>query len=52
MAQSAINTAEFLDTKQAAEYLGYSVSTLEWWRTQKIGPRYYKMSRLVRKRPL
>ena len=48
--KSAIKPAELLDTKQAAEYLGYSVSSLEWWRTQKIGPRYYKMARLVRYR--
>ncbi|AQS48750.1 DNA-binding protein [Thioclava nitratireducens] len=34
---------ERLDTAQAANYLGYSKSTLEWWRMVGRGPRYYKI---------
>lgn len=34
---------KFLDTSAAAHYLGYSNSCLEWWRTQKRGPRYFKI---------
>lgn len=33
---------ERLSTKEAAEYLGYSESTLETWRTENKGPRFYK----------
>ena len=39
-----------LDTAQAAHYLGYSKSTLEWWRTDGRGPRYYKAAGRVRYR--
>lgn len=31
------------DTAQAAAYLGYSKSCLEWWRMTKRGPRYFKI---------
>ncbi|MCB1352648.1 MAG: helix-turn-helix domain-containing protein [Rhodobacteraceae bacterium] len=43
---------QFLDTANAAHYLGYSASTLEWWRTlsPRRGPRYYKMAGRVRYR--
>lgn len=43
-------TAEdkFLDTSQAAHYLGYSTSSLETWRCEGVGPKYYKMHRRVR----
>lgn len=36
---------EWMTTKEAAEYIGHSESTLETWRTEtekKQGPRYYK----------
>ena len=33
---------ENLSTEEAAKHLGYSVGTLENWRIQGIGPRYYK----------
>ena len=39
---------QFLDTAQAAHYLGYSKSTLEWWRGEGIGPDHYKTGRRVR----
>ena len=29
-------------TEKAAEYIGYSVGTLENWRMKNIGPRFYK----------
>lgn len=38
----------FLDTAQAAHYLGYSMSTLEWYRGDGRGPEYYKTGRRVR----
>ena len=31
-----------MDTKAAAEYLGYSAPTLKLWRYKKIGPKYRK----------
>lgn len=37
-----MDNKEHLDTDEAAKYLGYSASTLENWRNQKTGPRYYK----------
>jgi Helix-turn-helix domain len=39
---------EFLTTKQAAEILQRSVKTLEYWRTLRSGPRFYKQGRVVR----
>ena len=39
---------QFLDTAQAAHYLGYSMSALEYWRTKSQGPKYYKLNRRVR----
>lgn len=42
------NTDQFLNTAQAAYELGYSKSTLEWWRGEGIGPEYYKTGRRVR----
>jgi hypothetical protein len=33
---------ENLNTEDAAKYLGYSQGTLENWRMQNTGPRYYK----------
>lgn len=33
---------ETLNTEEAAAYLGYSPGTLENWRMQSQGPRYYK----------
>ncbi|EAQ10945.1 AlpA family transcriptional regulator [Maritimibacter alkaliphilus HTCC2654] len=39
---------KFLDTAQAAHYLGYSMSTLETWRCESMGPKYYKLHRRVR----
>lgn len=33
---------EFLDTKQAAEFIKHSQSTLEGWRSSGTGPKWYK----------
>lgn len=33
---------ENLSTEEAAKYLGYSTGTLENWRMQNMGPKYYK----------
>ena len=33
----------FYDTRQAAEYLARSVSCLEYWRFEGLGPRYYRI---------
>lgn len=44
--------AVVLSAKQAAQYLGVSVSTLKNWRAKKIGPRSIKRgARLVAYRP-
>lgn len=37
-----------LNEKQAAEYLGLSVKTLQGWRQQRKGPNYMKIFRNVR----
>ena len=41
---------QFLDTRQAAHYIRYSVSSLEGWRIMSParGPRFYKMAGRVR----
>ena len=40
----------FLDSNQAAEYLGLKRTTLEAWRCRGDGPRFVKMGRLVKYR--
>ncbi|MGQ0534146.1 MAG: helix-turn-helix transcriptional regulator [Caulobacteraceae bacterium] len=41
-----------LDARQAAQYLGVSVSTLKSWRAKKIGPRWtMRGARLIGYRP-
>lgn len=42
--------AQFLDTIQAAEYLGLQKTTLEAWRCRGGGPRFVKLGRSVRYR--
>lgn len=42
------NDHQFLDTAQAAYELGYSKSSIEGWRSDGIGPEYYKTGRRVR----
>ena len=41
---------DFLDTAQAAHYIGYSKSALDWWRTTspRRGPDYYKTAGRVK----
>ena len=41
---------KFLCTERAAHYIGYTKSTLEWWRMNRRGPRFYKISGRVRYR--
>lgn len=41
---------QFLDTRQAAEYLHHSKSCLEWWRLENRGPKYIKFGGKVRYR--
>lgn len=40
--------SEYLPTEDAATYLGLSSYQLEQWRSQGGGPRFVKLSRLVR----
>ncbi|MDP5239105.1 helix-turn-helix domain-containing protein [Uliginosibacterium sp. 31-16] len=40
--------SDLLDTKEAAVFLGLTVSTLESWRLKGCGPSYKKIGRLVR----
>lgn len=40
----------FLDTPQAAEYLGLQKSTLEAWRSRGGGPRFARLGRAIRYR--
>lgn len=47
---TAQNDNQFFDTANAAHHIGYSKSTLEWWRNVGRGPRYYKMSGRIRYR--
>jgi len=35
---------EFMDTKEAAEFIKHSPSTLETWRSEGGGPKWYKPS--------
>lgn len=40
---------QLVDTHKAAEYLGgLKPNTLEGWRVQGVGPRFFKIGRLVR----
>ncbi|WP_217354185.1 helix-turn-helix transcriptional regulator [Ruegeria arenilitoris] len=43
---------QLLDTAQAAHHIGYSTSTLEWWRTTvpMRGPKFVRMGRRIRYR--
>jgi excisionase family DNA binding protein len=40
----------FLDTIEAAQYLGLQKTTLEAWRSRGEGPRFVKLGRAVRYR--
>jgi predicted DNA-binding transcriptional regulator AlpA len=42
---------KFLNTPEAAEYLGLQPATLEAWRCRGGGPRFVKMGRAVRYTP-
>ena len=45
--QTEATTSPFLDTRQAAGYLGLRPSTLECWRTTGGGPPFKKFGRRV-----
>ena len=49
-AKTSRETERLLDEHRAARYLGLSVKTLRNWRSAKRGPRYVKISRIVRYR--
>jgi hypothetical protein len=38
---------EFLSSRDAAKYIGKSEFTLRWWRTQHLGPPYYRQNRSI-----
>jgi excisionase family DNA binding protein len=42
------NPRRFMDTRQTAQYLGISASTLTKWRMVGRGPRYFNFGSLVR----
>jgi predicted DNA-binding transcriptional regulator AlpA len=41
---------QIVNERQAAQYLGLSVKTLQAWRWRGTGPRYVKMNKAVRYR--
>lgn len=45
-----MNQRNLLNEKQAAEQLGVSVRTMQWWRANNKGPEYVKVEKLVRYR--
>lgn len=45
---SDLKPTDFLDRKQAAEYLGVKFNTLTSWVSQKKGPPFYKTGKAVR----
>jgi hypothetical protein len=47
-AETAKKGSPFLNTRQAAHFLGLSHRTLEKMRTDKVGPKYRKHGRIVR----
>jgi predicted DNA-binding transcriptional regulator AlpA len=46
--QGSTDPRRFMDTKQTADYLGISASTLTKWRMHGRGPRYFNFGSLVR----
>jgi len=48
--KNATNHSPFLETKEAATYLGLKKSTLEAWRCRGGGPKYSKFGNAVRYR--
>jgi predicted DNA-binding transcriptional regulator AlpA len=38
----------YLDTRDAAAYIGYEKATLDWWRSKNTGPAYSKLGYGVR----
>jgi excisionase family DNA binding protein len=44
------NNRKIINTREAAEYLGLTESTLEKWRCYGTGPRFCKVGRSVRYR--
>jgi excisionase family DNA binding protein len=46
--QGSTDPRRFMDTKQTADYLGISASTLTKWRMYGRGPRYFNFGSLVR----
>jgi predicted DNA-binding transcriptional regulator AlpA len=46
--QRSTDPRRFMDTRQCADYLGISASTLTKWRMYGRGPRYFNFGSLVR----
>jgi len=46
--QGSTDPRRFMDTKQCADYLGISASTLTKWRMVGRGPRFFNFGSLVR----
>ena len=42
---------EYLDTEDAADFLGVEESTLATWRSIEKGPRYLKQGKIIRYKP-
>ena len=45
-----MNQNNLMNEKQAAEFLGVAVRTMQWWRANNKGPTYIKVGRPVRYR--
>jgi len=45
-----VTNGPYLSNTEAADYLGVSPNTLNWWRSRDRGPRYSKMGKLVKYR--
>jgi excisionase family DNA binding protein len=48
LARTELPTPEYLNTTQAAAYLGFTRKNLEHWRSAGCGPAYFKVGRHVR----
>jgi transcriptional regulator with XRE-family HTH domain len=43
-----VATSPYLSNTEAADYLGVSPNTLNWWRARDRGPKYSKLGKLVK----
>jgi hypothetical protein len=40
--RALLDKSNYMDAAAAAKYIGYAENTLQYWRTHKIGPKYFK----------